>query len=384
MPKLKSLRIVLEGPNRAYYPGQTISGQLVLELDREIKVRGIKLKMKGRSFVRWIEGSGDNKKTKSAHEEYFSITTLLLGRQTEESGCDMQIPSGRHVYKFALVLPNKQLPMSFETPIGHVRYTIKATVDIPWAVDYVTTKPFTVLNVLDLNTIQEAGTPDQKQMSKTLCCLCCVTGPVTVCFRIDKRGYAPGESILISGEVVNNSSRKILAITARLRMEIFYHANYSIKVKQEDVAGIEDKEIGPMDSRMWSGKPLEVPAVPASYLAGCNLMDIRYSLQITTDVDDTPFDLKIPLAIIVGTVPITMGTTGQFTQQSLSVDLQATRQEAVVTQPTSAGRCEPPAVVLPPPPSYAECVFGEVDIRDDKNKHGELTYTPVYPFYDYS
>lgn len=82
---------------------------------------------------------------------------MIYSSDPDGNGSDMQIPAGRHVYQFTFVLPNKQLPMSFETQIGHVRYTIKATVDRPWAIDYTTTKPFMVLNTLDLNTVQDAS-----------------------------------------------------------------------------------------------------------------------------------------------------------------------------------------------------------------------------------
>ena len=38
------------------------------------------------------------------------------------------------------------------------------------------------------------------------------------------------------------------------------------------------------------------------------------------------------------------------------------------------------------PPSYAECVFGKVDIHDDEDNQytrGDMAYAPVYTYYNW-
>ncbi|KAL5005003.1 hypothetical protein ScPMuIL_018459 [Solemya velum] len=325
------------------------------------------------AHVAWSEGSGEHRRHRSAKEEYFRLTTLLCGKLPGESGEDMIIGPGQHVHPFTFVLPNEQLPMSFETETGRVRYTIKATVDRPWAIDYVTTQPFTVLSALDLNSIPEAKVSDQNQVSKTICCLCCASGPITSHFRIDKRGYVPGETIVVNGDVVNNSSRNILSVAAILEMVTTYKADGARKTHRKEVASIRDDGIGPMGAVTWSGKQLKVPAVPASFLVGCNIIDITYILKITADAEHTPFDVDVPLTIIVGTIPL---ASGQFTEPVSAMEFQTPPQPIVVAQPMPGGQL--------PPPSYAEYAFGKVDIQDDKNQYGELSYAPVYQYYDYS
>lgn len=72
------------------------------------------------------------------------------------------------------------------------------------------------------------------ERSSTLCCLCCTSAPISCTFCLDKTGYVPGESILVRGDIVNGSSRKIASSTARLMMVsthvyIFvYHTIYTI------------------------------------------------------------------------------------------------------------------------------------------------------------
>ena len=43
--------------------------------------------------------------------------------------------------------------------------------------------------------------------SKTLCCLCCASGPIQAEVHLDRAGYVPGEFILVNGSVENNRLR---------------------------------------------------------------------------------------------------------------------------------------------------------------------------------
>lgn len=44
------------------------------------------------------------------------------------------------------------------------------------------------------------------EMSKTFCCLCCGTPPLTVNFSLPVRGYVPGQSMPIKVNVENQSN----------------------------------------------------------------------------------------------------------------------------------------------------------------------------------
>lgn len=57
---------------------------------------------------------------------------------------------GTHEYPFSCNLP-PNLPSSFESDYGRIRYTIKAKLDRPWKFDHETKAAFTVNSTLDLN-----------------------------------------------------------------------------------------------------------------------------------------------------------------------------------------------------------------------------------------
>lgn len=58
---------------------------------------------------------------------------------------------GRYEYPYRFVLP-RNLPGTYSSPNnGYIRYSVKATVDIPMAFDYEDEKVFVVQSFLDLN-----------------------------------------------------------------------------------------------------------------------------------------------------------------------------------------------------------------------------------------
>lgn len=60
------------------------------------------------------------------------------------------LEEGEHVYPFSVSLP-LQLPSSFNGEHGHVRYTTKVVIDIPWGKDKEQEKVFEVISPLNLN-----------------------------------------------------------------------------------------------------------------------------------------------------------------------------------------------------------------------------------------
>ena len=55
-----------------------------------------------------------------------------------------------------------------------------------------------------------------KQSTEVSCC-CCVSGKVHANFRINKRGYVPGEPIYIFAEIINNSNTTVTGSSVTLK-----------------------------------------------------------------------------------------------------------------------------------------------------------------------
>ena len=116
-------------PKKFFYPGETIVGTIIVRLDSALSCKSISLKFKGKSYVRWTTGSGDDKKTHWNTEEYFKNAITLLAPLPPQK--EITLNPGDHSYPFQFQLPNN-LPPSVDAPIvsGYISYHMKIRIDV--------------------------------------------------------------------------------------------------------------------------------------------------------------------------------------------------------------------------------------------------------------
>ena len=139
--------------------------------------------------------------------------------------------------------------------------------------------------------------------SKTLCCLCCESGPISAQFHIDRTGYVPGEFITLNGEVTNRSNRTMENSRVELRMvslhvqplaspgrinwwsyilqRTVFHATTKSKTQSKVVGTIKKEEIEPGGTAVWSGETFLIPPLPPSQLINCRIIDISYAIVVS-------------------------------------------------------------------------------------------------------
>ena len=105
------LRIELE--QTELVGGQTVSGCIVVDLDREVECRGVKLELGWHTH-----GRGNRAKHTVLSE------TLAVGRL---------IPGRDHRFPFSVTVPNG--PVTYRGEILNVDWTLRAQADIPWRID---------------------------------------------------------------------------------------------------------------------------------------------------------------------------------------------------------------------------------------------------------
>ncbi|CAH1247563.1 ARRDC3 [Branchiostoma lanceolatum] len=324
MGKLREFSIQFTNNTDVFMPGQWITGQVTVDLKDEMKMRGIRLKFQGKGHVWWTEshtvGHGNESHTEStsysANEAYFNQEVTLFGKASGQSGDDPTLMvlvtisthsstsshtlrtnvqssgqssdsptlgAGHHVYPFQYQLPVQGLPTSFEGAHGYIRYSIKGTIDKPWKFDHTTKRAFTVLEMVDLNQEPNALAPLMGQQSKTLCCLCCASGPIELQVQADRSAYCPGEPIIIRGSLENNSSSKITKVTAKLKQDVVYHAHHPIHKTRHDSKTLGEVEGEGCDQggSVQLNMNLPVPAIPPSNLRSCNIIDLTYILNVS-------------------------------------------------------------------------------------------------------
>ncbi|XP_046337172.2 arrestin domain-containing protein 3-like isoform X1 [Haliotis rufescens] len=308
MGKLDVFVVTYSKERPVYFPGQPVQGQVTVELNDTMKIRGIRLRLKGMARVHWTErkssGSGGSRTEHfSAEEEYFKTSFLLAGRWNDEPGQDINLPAGRHTFPFSYNLPS-QLPSSFVGDCGFVHYDAKCTIEKPWNFNNEAITSFRVQNRLDLNRERKATKPAHLSKSKTLCCLCCASGPISANFSINRQGYVPGEAIIINAEIENLSNRIIKKSKVFLKEEVEYHATTETKFKIRDVAKLKHGEISQGETHYWNDEQLVVPPLTPSYLKGCSIINITYSVMLDVTPAGPCSDLVLYLSVIIGNIPL--------------------------------------------------------------------------------
>lgn len=77
---IKSFKLELDGPADAVYSsGEAVSGQVVLELNRETKVRSMKVLGRGVATAHWLENRSVG--MNSVYNDYTSKITYFRKRQ---------------------------------------------------------------------------------------------------------------------------------------------------------------------------------------------------------------------------------------------------------------------------------------------------------------
>jgi hypothetical protein len=61
------------------------------------------------------------------------------------------LPAGDHSYPFSFIIPQQNLPSSYEGQHGHVRYWLKVIIDRPWRFDVTTKAAFSMIEFVDIN-----------------------------------------------------------------------------------------------------------------------------------------------------------------------------------------------------------------------------------------
>jgi len=364
--------ILLDSPTKVFFPGQTVTGKLSVCVTGEIAtLNGIRAEVKGSSSVWFSKQYGRTTVPFYASECYFEQRIPI---QSSENGDSFVMPVGEHQFPFAFVLP-QNIPSSYENRNGKVRYSVKAVVDRSWKTNYTCKLPFSVNTFLDLNTISEAEMSTNGTNSKTLGIPPFNSKPIEGKVWIDRIGYVPGESIIVSGHVVNKTGKRMRATKIRL-VEITEY--YASKEKHVTMRVINEVCTGEFDkSYEWDQVPIMVPPVVPSGLSHCNIMLVGYRIQLIVDPRALSTNLVVPINVIIGNIPL----RSQFSSfrggpSSVSPSLLFTSGEGGQTLDYTNL----------PPPSYETSMFDDSGTepkksKDESEEAEELPFKPLYATY---
>ncbi|XP_026282832.1 arrestin domain-containing protein 2 [Frankliniella occidentalis] len=311
-----NIRILFDNHYATFYAGQTVTGRVIVTVDKPKKLRAITINFKGEAEVKWTETERkkdsqgkdyDDQVIYKATETYYENKYHLLG---SESG-EIELNPGEYSYPFTCQIPIS-VPSSFEGEHGYIRYTVKATLDRPWKFDQESKAAFTVVAPLDLNTLPQAKEPIEFEKVKNFCCLWCKSGPLTLTVKVPAGGFVPGQTIPFQVEIENGSNIRVRPINCVLRKEVTWHARDPIHKTQKTKTTLGelavDDEVKPHESKSFS-KDIIVPAIPPSNLANCGIIDLEYILKIEAVVSGFHKNVSARIPVVMGTIPLLTGPT---------------------------------------------------------------------------
>ncbi|XP_037741664.1 arrestin domain-containing protein 2 isoform X2 [Chelonia mydas] len=421
--KIRSFALELAGgpAQGVYRGGELLSGQVVLELSKVLKVRALEVCARGLATAHWLESRSVGMNTVysdyTAYEPYLRSRYQLIREPGGERGsrcpapgsswegdgactrlwcsslppvqwhlwrCDLPkaisifpflqtdngevtvLQAGKHEFPFTFQLP-ETLATSFEGRHGNVRYWVKARLHRPWSVVKKAKKEFTVIEPIDINTPALLA-PQAGVKEKLARAWYCNRGQVSVSAKIDRKGYTPGEVIPIFAEIDNCSTRTVVPKAAIIQTQTFI-ARGAKKQKKSVVASIAGDSIAAGKREVWHGRALKIPPVGPSILQ-CRIIRVEYALKVCVDIPGTS-KLLLELPLVIGTIPLhPFGSRTSSISSQYSVNLDWLRM--VIPE-------EPEA-----PPEYSSVVSSEESAQNlSPPCQGELGNGLEGPFFAY-
>lgn len=233
MGKIKSFEILFADGKTVFYPGEVVRGSCVVELRGDLKLRFLRMFMRGEAKVHWTESRstgtrlGAYTEHYNAEVEYFSKKQILFGN--DYSSELSTLTDGKKEFSFSFDLPSEGVCTSFEGKHGSIRYWLKAELSKPWTFNMKVKKAFTVITPIDINK-PEFQVPVENNVEQTLCCWFCRSGLISLSARTDRKGYCPGESVAIWAEFSNQSARTVVPYATLNQTQTFF-ANGKTRVR---------------------------------------------------------------------------------------------------------------------------------------------------------
>ncbi|XP_045511349.1 arrestin domain-containing protein 4 [Colias croceus] len=295
--KLLKFLIVFDNTSLLYFPGQFLSGKVLMELQDDTPVLGLHFHVIGEGVVR--VGSGRHERLFDK-ENYIDFRMRLLG----EPGHSASVLSpGIHSFPFKLGLP-MGLPSTFLGTHGWVQYYCKAALREPNGLTHKNQQVFIVMNPIDLNLEPPVLSQEfELNVEHKLGVGCVGGGSVSCRVSLDRGAYVPGQSIALTAHIANNSRTALKCTRASLTETIQYTAHGRVAAREvRSLARLAHGKCRAGGADRWR-ELLYVPPLPPTNLRGCHLISVQYDVFFVIEPKSLEKEVKLQLPILLGTYP---------------------------------------------------------------------------------
>lgn len=387
MVKVRNFSFELDGNKSVFYPGQWVSGVCQMDLIEGFKIKSFCIKLVGEACLRQKRDGPVTKKE------------MVTPTQTETIYTTASLKPGQQEHAFNFQIPPVPLPTSFEGEYGFIRYSVQGIVERPWKNNITTRRVITVWEYLDCNN-PLLSAPQEGNLEKVIPGgLFSSSKRNYLTLKSDRRGYCPGESILLSVKCEDFPpgiiQKAMLTMISKFgdskdRRPLVYRKVLSTvnvgTTPADKVYGVDNIKI-------------DIPSMPPTIkFRGSSGIGISVNYLVEFQMFSRSKGNKKPkpywhvhLPITIGTIPLNPANVQQ-SHEPLSATLSAPRPSSTDSGEMDYGdeQLEPPpyselAPSAPPlellataPPPYEESILGAANISHAPDDYGDSSYTPVY------
>ncbi|KAK2146321.1 hypothetical protein LSH36_616g03033 [Paralvinella palmiformis] len=300
--------------NASFRPGQTITGQVIMDVWSRTELRHVEFSLRGEGTVRIFKNSFTFIE-RPKHEIYLNKRILLIS--PPDGAASVILNPGRYVSDFSYSLPNELPPSVHQFDMGNgyvfdISYSARANVCDAVGTRYI--QPlhenyhkviksakcnFQVLPLSDWKSL--SGAQEPVHYTEQLLLLCsCTSQPTKVHVSIDRGVYPVGGNIKVRLKVINPTRKQsVKVIRANLEQRMTYKGDLIQKFRKTLISVEDDVQYGPQsDIRTGFDIPIPKTIVP-SYLPHCNILDVTYTIKVTVRFKGVRGKLTVAVPVII-------------------------------------------------------------------------------------
>ncbi|CAL9708212.1 unnamed protein product [Knipowitschia caucasica] len=277
MPSVRNLVIAYDAlnDNGTFSEGDTITGKVTLELEKETKIESLFVKAKGDVSVHWSERHGDKTRNYDAHRRLFKQKHFLISQEAN----DVRLPAGIHIFNFSLQIPLGNMPSSFRGNYGKAVYKLEVKLSRSWRMDSTDEKELCFVSK-SFPGFNQMNFPQTGSTNKNVGVFS--KGTVQMDVTVDKRGYVPGDTVFINAKI-NNSSSKDVIPKFSLIQDVVYRASGNTKFEKNVIHKDAHECIKPQNHKELRCS-LKIPSNTPMSILDCDILSVEYRIKGYLDI----------------------------------------------------------------------------------------------------
>ncbi len=305
--------IAIELDSLEFVGGETVTGTVILQLEQDTPLRGIRLKFHGYEKSIWREGGGRSRHTHSETHTFFDEELTLFGHPRlplaelvadsfkavfSKENYEFLHP-GSYRYPFSYALP-PELPADYDSSMtdSRIYYGLKAQVDLPLKFDLEAVQPLVVHESSNASVAHEVTEHKTKKF------LFDSGSSMEAAIHLDKDTLCLGETLSCRLEVINRAPRKeIRAVTlALLQIETLCAGGHTHK-QQTEITRVNFEDLRfPVKDRTAVDLNLDIPGDLYPTISRATLVRLDYQVQVTLDIP-WAVDMKLSMPVVLVNAP---------------------------------------------------------------------------------